>query len=65
MRDCKIVSRKFEIQNSHRLEVAKVHDAYRTLEKMKEYSSVQIIEIIKDRLRIFFIVSVFSLIYKF
>ena len=48
MRDCKIVSRKFDIENSHTLEIAKNHDAYRTLAKMKEYSPLQIIEIIKD-----------------
>ena len=48
MRDCKIVSRKFDIENSHTLEIAKNHNAYRTLAKMKEYSPLQIIEIIKD-----------------
>ena len=48
MRECKIVSRKFELENSHTLEVAKAHNAYRTLEKMKEYSPVEIVQIIKD-----------------
>ena len=48
MRDCRLVSRKFELENSHTLEVAKTHGAYRTLEKIKEYSPLQIIEIIKD-----------------
>ncbi len=48
MRDCKIVSRKFEILNSHTLEVAKAHNAYRALDKMNEYSPLEIIQIIKD-----------------
>ena len=48
MRDCKLVSRKFEFENSHTLEVAKVHGAYKTLAKMDEYSPIQIIDIIKD-----------------
>ncbi|MEA1914996.1 MAG: NADH-quinone oxidoreductase subunit NuoF [Campylobacterota bacterium] len=48
MRDCKLVSRKFEIKNAHTLEVAKAHGAYKTLEKIKEYSALEIIEIIKE-----------------
>ena len=48
MRECKIVSRKFDIENSHTLEVAKAHNAYRTLEKMQEYSELEVIKIIKD-----------------
>ena len=48
MRECKIVSRKFEIENSHTLLVAKEHNAYRTLCKIKEYSTQQMIQIIKD-----------------
>jgi NADH-quinone oxidoreductase subunit F len=48
MRECKIVSRKFDIPNSHLLEVAKANNAYRTLKKMQEYSPLQIIQIIKD-----------------
>lgn len=48
MRTCKIVSRKFHLDNSHTLEVAKSHGAYRTLEKMEVYSSLEIIEIIKE-----------------
>lgn len=48
MRDCKIVSRKFEIEGSHTLEVAKSHGAYKTLAKMNEYSEVEIINIIKE-----------------
>jgi len=48
MRDCKIVSRKFEFENSHTLEIAKTHGAYRTLQMIKKYSPLQIIDIIKD-----------------
>lgn len=48
MRDCKIVSRKFSLENSHTLEVAKAHNGYRTLEKMKEYSPTEMIRIIQD-----------------
>ncbi|MCO4844703.1 MAG: NADH-quinone oxidoreductase subunit NuoF [Sulfurovum sp.] len=48
MKTCKIVSRKFHLENSHTLEVAKVHGAYNTLEKMEVYSSLEIIEIIKE-----------------
>ncbi len=48
MRTCQIVSRKFHLDNSHTLEVAKAHGAYRTLEKMDVYSSQEIIEIIKE-----------------
>ncbi len=47
MRDCKIVSRKFELPNSHTLEVSKAHGGYRTLQIMKEYSELEIIDIIK------------------
>ena len=48
MRDCKLVSRKFEFENSHTLEVAKKHGAYESLEKLNTYSRTDIIEIIKD-----------------
>ena len=48
MRECKIVSRKFELENSHTLDVAKAHNAYRTLKKMKEHSPLEIVQIIKD-----------------
>ena len=52
MRECKIVSRKFEIPDSHTLEVAKAHGGYRTLVKTDEYSPLEIIEIIREsRLR--------------
>ncbi|MBT8343625.1 MAG: NADH-quinone oxidoreductase subunit NuoF, partial [Sulfurovum sp.] len=36
------------LENSHTIEVAKAHGAYKTLAKMKEYSPLQIIEIIKE-----------------
>ena len=48
MRTCKLVSRKFHLDDSHTLEVAKAHGAYRTLEKMEVYSPLEIIEIIKE-----------------
>ena len=48
MRDCKIVSRKFDTPNSHTLDVAKSLNAYRTLAKMENYSPTDIIKIIKD-----------------
>lgn len=47
MRTCKIVSHKFHLENSHTIEVAKAHGAYRTLAKMNEYAPLEIIEIIK------------------
>lgn len=48
MRDCKIVSRKFELENSHTLEVSKANNGYRTLAKMHDYSPTDMIKIIKD-----------------
>ena len=48
MRECKIVSSKFEIENSFTLNVAREHGAYSSLEKMKVYSELDIIKIIKD-----------------
>ena len=48
MRDAKIVSSKFEIPSSHTLAVAKEHGAYRSLEKIKLYSPLEMIQIIKD-----------------
>jgi len=48
MRECKIVSRKFELPDSHTLAVAKANGGYRTLEKLKEYSPLEIIKIITD-----------------
>ena len=48
MRECKIVSRKFEFENSHTLKVAKANDGYRTLAKMTEYSPIEMIEIIQE-----------------
>ena len=48
MRECKIVSRKFDIPNSHTLEVSKAHGGYRTLAKMDQYSPLEIIDIIRE-----------------
>lgn len=48
MRDCKIVSRKFELENSNTLEVAKANNGYASLAKMDEYSPTDMIQIIKD-----------------
>ena len=48
MRECKIVSRKFDIPNSHTLEVSKANGGYRTLAKIDEYSPLEIIDIIRE-----------------
>ena len=48
MRECKIVSRKFEIENSHTLEVARENGAYSSLSQMREHSHQQMIQIITD-----------------
>jgi NADH-quinone oxidoreductase subunit F len=48
MRDCKIVSRKFDIKNSHTLEVSKANGGYSALSKIDHYSPTQMIEIIKE-----------------
>ena len=48
MRECKIVSRKFDIPGSHTLEVSKAHGGYSTLVKIDEYSPLEIIEIIRE-----------------
>ena len=48
MRECKIVSAKFEIQNSHTLTISKLHGAYGALAKLDEYSPLEMIEIIKE-----------------
>ncbi len=47
MRECKIVSQKFELQNSHTLEVAQKHGAYSAVETLKKHTPQEIIEIIK------------------
>lgn len=48
MRECKIVSARFGLENSHTLEVAKANGVYASLQKMQEYSPVQIVQIIKE-----------------
>ena len=48
MRECKIVSKKFGIENSHTIKVAKENGAYSSLSKIKEYSPTDMIKIIKD-----------------
>ncbi len=48
MRESKIVSSKFHIQNAFNLHVAKEYGAYKSLEKMDIYAPQQIIQIIKD-----------------
>ena len=48
MRDCKLVSRKFDTPNSHTLEVCKSLNGYRTLAKIDTYSPTDMIQIIKD-----------------
>lgn len=48
MRECKIVSKKFHLQNSHTLEVSRQNGGYNALEKIKEYTPTQIVQIIKE-----------------
>ena len=48
MRECKIVSRKFELKNSHTLKVSQENGGYSTLKKLKQYSPTDIIQIIKE-----------------
>ncbi|MFT5660833.1 MAG: NADH-quinone oxidoreductase subunit F [Sulfurimonas sp.] len=48
MRDCRLVSRKFHLDFSHTIEVAKAYGGYESLSKMDEYSSTDIIDIIKE-----------------
>ena len=48
MRECKIVSKKFDIVNSHTLEVAKKHGAYSALVKKEHFSPIEIVQIIKE-----------------
>ena len=48
MRDCRLVSRKFEIPDAHTLSVAKEHGAYTSLQKLQEYTPPEMIQIIQD-----------------
>jgi len=48
MRECRIVSRKFDIANSHRLKVAQKEGAYGTLEKAFSLSPNEIVEMVKE-----------------
>jgi len=48
MRECKIVSRKFELKNSHTLKVSQENGGYSALKKLKQYSPTDIIQIIKE-----------------
>ena len=48
MRDCRLVSRKFEIPEAHTLDVAKANGAYTSLEMIHKYSPLEMIQIIKD-----------------
>jgi len=48
MRECKIVSSKFHLKESHTLEVSHEHGGYGALEKLKEYTPLEIIGIIKE-----------------
>ena len=47
MRECRIVSRKFEIEGSHRLEVARKHGAYEAVSKAFAQTPTEIVETIK------------------
>ena len=48
MRECKIVSSKFNIENSFKLEIAKKHGAYSSLQTAYSLHPLKIIQIIKD-----------------
>jgi len=48
MRECRIVSRKFDIDKSHTLEVAKAHGAYNTLSEAFSRTPGEIVEMIKE-----------------
>jgi NADH-quinone oxidoreductase subunit F len=48
MKECKIVSARFELENSYTLEVAKANGVYDSLAKMQEYTPIEIIQIIKE-----------------
>ena len=48
MKACRIVSRKFDIDRSHTLDVAKEHGAYNAIKEAFALSPVEIIEVIKE-----------------
>jgi len=48
MRDCRLVSRKFDIKNSFKIDIAKEHGAYKTLDKAYALKPLEIVEIIKE-----------------
>ena len=48
MRECRIVSRKFDIDGSHTLKVAKAHGAYAAVEKALAQKPSEIVETIKS-----------------
>jgi len=48
MRECKIVSSRFHLKGSHTFRVAKENGVYKSLEKVKGYIPLEIIEIIKE-----------------
>ncbi len=47
MRECRIVSQKFDIYQSHKLDIAKEHGAYSSLKDAFALSPLEIVEIIK------------------
>lgn len=48
MRECKIVSSKFHIKDSHTLKIARQNGAYISLQKLQEYTPLEIITIVKE-----------------
>jgi len=48
MRECRIVSRKFEIDKSHTLEVAKAHGAYNAVKEAFARTPAEIVEIVGE-----------------
>ena len=48
MRESRIVSRKFEIENAHRLDIAKEHGAYNAVESAFALKPTEIIQIVKE-----------------
>lgn len=48
MRECKIVSLKFHLENSNRLEVSQKNGGYEALKKLKNYEPADLVQLIKQ-----------------
>lgn len=48
MKECKIVSSKFHLKNSHKLEISRANGGYETLHTFKKHTPTEIISIIKE-----------------